>query len=40
MLLYTLLETTKLGVVDPRPYVPRATKRAIAGHGTATLPST
>ncbi|MCP4898233.1 MAG: IS66 family transposase [bacterium] len=38
-LFYTLFETAKLSGVDPRAYVTLAAKRAIAEHGTVTLPS-
>ena len=38
-LFYTIFETAKLSGVDPRAYVTLAAKRAIADHGTVTLPS-
>jgi transposase len=36
---YTLFETAKLSQVDPRTYVTRAARRAIARPGAVTLPS-
>jgi len=36
---YTLFETAKLSQVDPRGYITRAARRAIAQPGAATLPS-
>jgi hypothetical protein len=36
---YTLFETAKLAQVDPRAYVTRAARRAIAHPGAVTLPS-
>jgi transposase len=38
-LFYTLFETAKLSQIDPRAYVTLAANRAIAEHGTVTLPS-
>jgi len=35
---YTLFETAKLSQVDPRAYVTRAARRAIAQSGAVTLP--
>jgi hypothetical protein len=36
---YTLFETAKLSQVDPRTYVTRAARRAIAQPGSVTLSS-
>jgi transposase len=38
-LFYTLYETAKLSQVDPRAYITRAARRAIARPGALTLPS-
>lgn len=37
-LLYSLVETAKLAGIDPREYLRKATRRAIANPGTVTLP--
>ena len=37
-LFYTLIESAKLAGVNPKQYQRKATRRAIATPGTATLP--